>query len=125
MKKGRTFGPAEVDHRKSLSLLRATLESTADGVLVVDNLGNITTYNQQFAEMWRIPARVLASGSDQTALEHVLDQLKDPEQFHAKVRDLYSHPGQESFDTIEFKDGRIFERYSRPQLVEGQTIGRV
>jgi diguanylate cyclase (GGDEF)-like protein/PAS domain S-box-containing protein len=125
MKKGRTFGPAEVDHRKSLSLLRATLESTADGVLVVDSLGNITTYNQQFAEMWRIPARVLASGSDQTALEHVLDQLKDPEQFHAKVRDLYSHPGQESFDTIEFKDGRIFERYSRPQLVEGQTIGRV
>ena len=47
MKKGRSLGPAEVDHRKSLSLLRATLESTADGVLVVDNLGKITTYNQQ------------------------------------------------------------------------------
>ena len=125
MKKSRTFGPAEVDHRKSLSLLRATLESTADGVLVVDNLGKITTFNQQFAEMWRIPAQVLSSGNDDDALAHVLDQLKDPEQFRKKVAELYAHPNQESFDTIEFKDGRIFERYSRPQLVEGQTIGRV
>jgi PAS domain S-box-containing protein len=125
MKKGKTFGPAEVDHRKSLSLLSATLESTADGVLVVDNLGRITTFNQQFAEMWRIAPQILASGSDEDALSHVLDQLKEPDQFRAKVRQLYAHPGQESFDTIEFKDGRIFERYSRPQLVEGQTIGRV
>src|SRR5215467_1257805 len=125
MRKGKTFGPAEVDHRKSLSLLRATLESTADGVLVVDNLGKITTFNQQFAEMWRIPAKVLLSASDDDALNHVLDQLREPDQFRAKVRELYAHPGQESFDTIEFKDGRIFERYSRPQLVEGQTIGRV
>jgi diguanylate cyclase (GGDEF)-like protein/PAS domain S-box-containing protein len=125
MRRGKTFGPAEVDHRKSLSLLRATLESTADGVLVVDNLGKITTYNQQFAEMWRIPAQVLASGNDEDAINHVLDQLKEPEQFRAKVRELYDYPGRESFDTIEFKDGRIFERYSRPQLVEGQTIGRV
>src|SRR2546429_418343 len=125
MKKSRSLGPAEVDHRKSLSLLRATLESTADGVLVVDNLGKISTYNQQFAEMWRLPPRILASGKDEDALNFVLDQLKDPEQFRDKVNALYSYPGQESFDTIEFKDGRIFERYSRPQLVEGQTIGRV
>src|SRR6267142_2424232 len=125
MKKSRSLGPAEVDHRKSLSLLRATLESTADGVLVVDNLGKITTYNQQFAEMWRLPPRVLSSGNDEDALDFVLDQLKDPDQFRKQVTELYSHPGQESFDTIEFSDGRIFERYSRPQLVEGQTIGRV
>ena len=125
MKKSRSLGPAEVDHRKSLSLLRATLESTADGVLVVDNLGKISTYNQQFAEMWRLPQQILASGKDEDALNFVLDQLKDPEQFRDKVNALYSYPGQESFDTIEFKDGRIFERYSRPQLVEGQTIGRV
>jgi len=125
MKKGKTFGPVEVDHRKSLSLLRATLESTADGVLVVDNLGKITTFNQQFAEMWRIPPQILTSASDEDALNHVLDQLKEPDQFREKVRELYAHPGQESFDTIEFRDGRIFERYSRPQLVEGQTIGRV
>ncbi len=125
MRKSRSLGPAEVDHRKSLSLLRATLESTADGVLVVDNLGKITTYNQQFAEMWRIPPQILASGNDEDALTFVLDQLKEPDHFRKQVKELYSQPSQESFDTIEFKDGRIFERYSRPQLVEGQTIGRV
>jgi len=125
MKKGRSLGPAEVDHRKSSSLLRATLESTADGILVVDNLGKITTYNRQFAEMWRIPPAVLSSGNDAQALDFVLDQLKDPERFREKVRELYAHPGRESFDAIEFKDGRIFERSSRPQLVRGQTIGRV
>src|SRR4029077_5733651 len=103
MRKSRSLGPAEVDHRKSLSLLRATLESTADGVLVVDNLGKITTFNQQFAEMWRIPPKVLVSGSDDEALSHVLDQLKEPDRFRAKVRELYAHPGQESFDTIEFR----------------------
>ena len=81
MKRSRSLGPAEVDHRKSLSLLRATLESTADGVLVVDNLGKISTYNQQFAEMWRLPPQVLSSGKDEDALNFVLDQLKDPEQF--------------------------------------------
>ena len=125
MKKGRSLGPAEVDHRKSSSLLRATLESTADGILVVDNLGKITTYNRQFAEMWRIPPAVLSSGNDAQALDFVLDQLKDPGRFREKVRDLYAHPGRESFDAIEFKDGRVFERSSRPQLVGGQTIGRV
>jgi diguanylate cyclase (GGDEF)-like protein/PAS domain S-box-containing protein len=125
MKRSRSLGPAEIDHRKSSSLLRATLESTADGILVVDNLGKITTCNRQFAEMWHIPPEVLSSGCDAEALDFVLDQLNDPERFRERVQELYAHPGRESFDTIEFKDGRIFERSSRPQLVEGQTIGRV
>jgi len=125
MKKGKGIGSFDADHRDSLSLLRATLESTADGVLVVDNLGKIRTYNQKFVDMWMIPPRVLATGNDADALDFAVDQVKHPNEFLEKVRDLYLHPGRESFDTIEFKDGRVFERYSRPQLVGGQTIGRV
>jgi len=125
MRKGTTLASAEVDHRNSLSLLSATLECTADGVLVVDNFGNITTYNRQFAEMWRVPPDVLSTRADSQVLNFVLGQLKDPVRFREKVKELYSHPTRESFDTIEFRDGRIFERYSRPQLVEGRTIGRV
>jgi PAS domain S-box-containing protein len=109
----------------TMSLLRATLESTADGILVVDSNGKIVSFNRKFIEMWRIPASIVASRDDNQALAFVLDQLRDPEKFVKKVRDLYGHPDSQSYDWLEFKDGRVFERYSQPQRVSGKTVGRV
>jgi len=111
--------------RNTLSLLQATLDSTADGILVVDTVGNITGFNNRFAEMWRIPDHLLASRNDADAITYVLDQLINPEDFTAKIEELYTRPESESNDIIEFRDGRVFERYSRPQLVEGVVLGRV
>jgi PAS domain S-box-containing protein len=116
---------AEESLRQSVSLLEATLESTADGILVVDQSGKITSYNKQFAEMWNMPDDIVASRNDARALNHVLEQLKDPEAFLSKVRDLYAHPDESSFDVLEFKDGKIFERCSQPQRVDGKPTGRV
>ena len=110
---------------QSLSALRAVIESTADGILVVDREEKITAYNNKFTEMWRIPSAVMASGDDAKAVEYVLSQLKEPERFKKKVRELYSQDDADSFDVLEFKDGRIFERYSMPQKLSGRTIGRV
>ena len=101
------------------------MESTADGILVVDGAGKITDFNHQFVRLWRIPASVIATRDDNRALDYVLAQLNNPNDFIDKVRLLYAHPEADSFDTLEFKDGRIFERYSRPQMINGKPVGRV
>ncbi len=116
---------AQQDLRRSLSLIEATLESTADGLLVVSSEGRISSYNRRFVQLWGIPYPVLESRDDHRAIEFVLGQLADPAAFTAKVEELYAHPDAESFDVLHFKDGRVFERYSRPQLVEGAVVGRV
>jgi PAS domain S-box-containing protein len=114
---------AELD--RSFSLLKATLESTADGILVVDTNGKIIQYNRKFAEMWHIPEEILKLKDDTAALNFVLDQLKDPNSFITKVKQLYSDPEAVTYDLIELKDGSTFDRYSQPQKIGGKTVGRV
>ncbi len=116
---------AEEELRSTVSLLSATLESTTDGILVVAEDHSISRFNQRFVDMWRIPADIIESRDDNRALRFVLDQITNASAFIAKVEELYSRPEAESFDTIEFKDGRTFERYSRPQYVSGRPVGRV
>lgn len=116
---------AQQGTEETLSVLKATLEATADGILVVDKEGAIVNYNRKFVEMWRIPDDIIASRDDDRAIGFVLDQLRDPERFVKKVKDLYDEPEAKSYDWLEFKDGRMFERYSSPQKVGGVTVGRV
>jgi PAS domain S-box-containing protein len=117
----------EAQHQanRSLSLLRATLESTADGILVVDVTGKILSFNQKMSDMWGIPADIFGSGDDERAINAALAKLSHPEDFMAKVVELYSNPDLASYDVLELKDGRIFERYSQPQRIDDVAVGRV
>ncbi|MEZ5333181.1 MAG: diguanylate cyclase [Thermoanaerobaculia bacterium] len=116
---------ADEKTQRALSLLGAALDSTADGLLVVDLAGRIISHNHKFAEIWGVPEEILAEGDDDRALESVLDQLVEPGAFMARVRELYSDPAAESHDVLEFKDGRVLERYSQPQRLGDSIVGRV
>ncbi len=105
-------------------ILRATIESTADGILAVDEGGSVVQANERFAQLWRIPGKLLETNDDEKLLAFVLDQLEDPEAFLSKVNDLYGST-EESLDTLIFKDGRVFKRYSRPLIRDGKNRGRV
>jgi PAS domain S-box-containing protein len=115
----------EAELQRSLSLLNATLESTADGLLVISNDRNVTSWNHKFMEMWRIPRLALGGLRDEDLLAIALPQLQDPQSFQRGIAALYSQPEAVSFDTLSLKDGRVFERYSQPQRVGDQMVGRV
>ena len=111
--------------RASAVDLKATLNATTDGILAVDPRGKVLFFSQRFSELWKIPPSALDTRNDDVLLAHVLDQLSDPDGFLKEVRRLYESD-ERSFDTIHFKDGRIFERYSFPLETEpGSALGRV
>ena len=114
---------AELDN--SVSLLKAAFESTEDGLLVVDASGKTVQYNQKFTDMWNIPRKILLTGEDNKLLDYVKSELVNPETFLDKIKQLYSKPDETSFDLLEFRDKRYFERYSQPQKINGISVGRV
>ncbi|MBD2355592.1 PAS domain S-box protein [Tolypothrix sp. FACHB-123] len=116
---------AQAELESSLSLLQATFESIHDGILAIDHQGNIVSYNSVFLEMWSIPPQILAEPEQSKRIAHLANQLKDPAGFLQKVKQLYATPEANSYDLLEFKDGRIFERYSCPQKLGDNILGRV
>ncbi len=116
---------AEEELSRALSVLSATLESTADGVLVTAEGGRIVRMNQQFIDVWGMPEDIQKSTDDGRALEFAVDKLRDPEEFLERIKQIYSRPEEKTFDVLHLKDGRVFERYSLPQRIRGETVGRV
>lgn len=110
---------------KSLSKFRATLESTNDGMLVVSLDGKVTNFNKRFVELWQIPSEVYENIDNRILLNYVSKNFIQPEEFISIINEIYSLPLQDSFDVLELKDGRVFERYSHPQMLDEKPVGRV
>ncbi len=115
---------AEVARVESLELLRATLNATPDGIIVVNKQRRVTHVNRQFYQMWHIPEALQTTDDEQSLLSFVLDQLKNPDEFLAEVNALYKSELTD-FEEIHFKDGRVFERYSSPVILGDKEVGRV
>jgi PAS domain S-box-containing protein len=108
---------------QTLSRLRATLESTGNGILVVDWHGKVNSMNRQFGQMWELPDELLQTQDDAHILEFVASSVQEPELLRARLNAIVDP--MESADTIRHKDGRVFEFSSRPQYLDEQIIGRV
>ena len=116
---------AEAALARSLSVINTTLESTVDGILVLDRDGRVKHFNRRFSEMWRLSPEFLTSGQTRKILAAVTAQLKDPKPFLKKSLELHFDPAAENFDVAELKDGRVVERFTRPQQSDGVSAGRV
>ena len=109
---------------QALVIMRATLESTTDAILVTDEEGKVTDFNDKYLDMWGIPREKLEGGTASDVREFASRNFADPQRFLARIAEIAATM-QESFDLLELKDGRIFERYSKVLFVEGRCVGRV
>lgn len=110
---------------KTLSLFKATLDSTTDGILAVDSTRNVESHNQKFIDLWGLGNLSFIGKKSQLIANMVCHQLKDPEAFVNKINEVYKNSEGETFDELNLADGRIIERYSYPQRIGKQAVGRV
>lgn len=109
----------------SLSLLKATIESSTDGIVVVDLHGKIIDYNSQFLKIWNIPKQLLESKEEKKVIEHITNMLYTPNEYLGLHQQLVDHTEETSLKIIKVKENRIIECYSQPHSVNTETVGRV
>ncbi|SEO51053.1 PAS domain S-box-containing protein/diguanylate cyclase (GGDEF) domain-containing protein [Nitrosospira multiformis] len=109
----------------SFSMLQAIVESTPYGLLVTNKHGHVLCYNQPYMDMWRIPGEVGVNVRHQTIFQHYSSQLRDPQQFLRSTEVIYGAWLPESFDILEFIDGRVFERHTKARTLEGLNMVRI
>jgi PAS domain S-box-containing protein len=107
------------------ALLEAQSETTIDGILAVDREDKVILANRRLLEIFNAPSDLLATYDDIKLRGYVMGQVKDPGAFIERVNYLNSHEAERSRDELEFKDGRVFDRYSSPLVADGTYFGRI
>jgi PAS domain S-box-containing protein len=114
------------DLAESLSVLDATLGSTADGIVVVNAQGKVLFQNRRSVEMWKMPPAIAENDHDDEKVRHVMNATTDPAKFAERVAHYYAHPEATGQDEIRLKDGTIMDRITAPVLDrEGRNYGRI
>jgi PAS domain S-box-containing protein len=105
-------------HQKN-AIFEGLAESVIDAILIVSHQGGMLYANQQFTQMWKFPAEVLASGSDEAALSWAATQVADPVAFREGVASAYSRSDRPVRGEVLMKDGRVYDRYGAPVTYDG------
>ncbi|KTD15178.1 EAL domain-containing protein [Legionella hackeliae] len=111
--------------QQSLSLLRATIESSTDGILVVDLKGNLIDCNKQFIKIWGIPKTLIKQKNENLLFEYMINKLRKPEELSVQINRLHQHIDDTSLQVVKFKEEKIVECYSQPHRISKVTVGRV
>ena len=115
---------SEARLRHFAAITSATLEATADGILVVNDRREMVLCNQHFLDMLGVTDE--ADKTDLEAIKNILlQQVTDPERLVITTDALYALAQSETQEVMEFKNGRVLERYSKLHMLDGQAIGRV
>jgi len=109
---------------EALAISRATLDASADGILVTDRNLRAILYNQRFLEMWGITEELARTGDIRRMAEFVKDQAEDPEAFMDLATRLPDDSDTERRNSVRLNDGRVFDRISRPYRIHGKIMGR-
>ena len=109
---------------RALVIMRATLDATTDAILVTDEKDNVIDFNNKYIDIWKIPREVGEGRTASEVRELAIQSFADPQKVIARIEEIVA-TGEEAFDVLELKDGRIFERFSKVLTVDGQSSGRV
>ncbi len=120
----RELSAARQAFQRKVIELDTILEATADGILAVDENGKVLHANERFRQLRDFPEKLLKSGDEAELMRFVLQGLKDPQALEARAKSL-EESKDEGLTILEFKDGRIFERWSNPFRQGGRVNGRV
>ena len=117
---------AEAQRETTVALLEATLEATADGVIVVDLNGRVARYNRRFLELWRLTPELVEHVDRSTLIGRLLQRTLEPERYAVLLEELVADPSSERTALVELTDGSVFECTMRPQRMgDGRMVGRV
>lgn len=116
---------AEREKDEALAELRATLEATADGILVTDLKGGIQAFNRRFARLWSLPDAAMAERDDARVLAWMCQQATQPELLAARLREIGQQWLGSARFTLRLVDGALLDCHTQPQWSRGQPIGRV
>ncbi len=110
---------------ESLSILRATIESSNDGIIVIDGLGNILDHNEKFKKIWGIPESIIEKRKYDLVSKHISTLVSSHEKHMDLVHDIKNYPNDITTNTVKLEDGKTIELYSQPYVLEGKVEGRV
>ena len=108
-----------------IALLQATLDSTDEGILVINARGQMANYNKRFLEIWNIPEEIMRTHDTQKAITVAAQQMEEPYEFQKYITGVLKTESESSSLVVRFIDGRTVEMNSKPHIVDSKSIGRV